>query len=152
MLGFVDELNCAIGMLVSSGVALHESGQLYLIQNELFELGTELSSPGRIALTVESVERLEREIKVYNETLKPLVEFILPGGSMSAAICHMARATCRTVEREMVSLEESDPRPDSLRLVYLNRLSDYLFVLARAINQQSGSPETCWQPKAKRSE
>lgn len=150
MLGVVDELNSVLGMLVSSGLGEHERHQVALIQNELFELGTELSSPGRVSLTKDSVERLEAEIKTYNESLKPLEEFILPGGCMPAAICHMARASCRTAEREMVTLGSLDPQPESQRLVYLNRLSDYLFVLARAINLQNGSSEICWQPKVKR--
>jgi cob(I)alamin adenosyltransferase len=142
--GAVDELNSVIGWAqVAAGDA-----RLARIQNELFDLGADLSRPfaandGRLRITDEAVSRLEADCDEVNAGLPELRSFVLPGGTESAARLHVARAVCRRVEREV--LAAGDERPlNPVAAVYLNRLSDLLFILARAAN--AGSDEPLWKP------
>lgn len=148
--GMVDQLNSALGILAAKPIRAEMRAVLSRVQNDLFDLGAELTLPGKILLKPGSVAFLEQQVEHFNADLPPLQEFILPGGSEAAAFCHFARATCRSVEREIVALEKTDPVPASARLPYLNRLSDFLFVLARAINLADGQPEVYWSSSVSR--
>lgn len=143
VMGDVDELNSLLGVLEASGIPDDISGYLLNIQHRLFDIGGEMAIPGNAAIDPVSIERLEELIDTYNEELPALKEFILPGGSLSASICHMARSVCRRVERSMVAMSREEYiNPESLR--YINRLSDLLFVLARTLNQEKGGKEIFW--------
>src|SRR5271165_1925105 len=124
--GSVDELNCAIGVLLAAkALPVPLKHCLIEVQHELFDLGGELAIPGRCVLTSEHVLRLEAAVNAANEALPPLKEFVLPGGSAAAAACHVARAVCRRAERRCWSLARAESvAPDAL--MYLNRLSDLL--------------------------
>lgn len=143
--GTLDELNSAIGMVLSD-LNLPEPIQSSLsrIQNELFDLGSELSLPGYIAIQQSHIDNLEHNIDEFNGQLQPLEEFLLPGGHPSAAHCHLARTICRRAERRMVSLAKRD-QLTSLGMKYINRLSDLLFVIARLINHTYQINEPLWQ-------
>ena len=151
VIGEVDEANCVIGIAVPL-LGEHTAARLRLVQNELFDLGADLATPGEIdgalRITAGQVERLELEIDALNADLEPLTSFILPGGSPAAAALHHARSVVRRAERAVVALHASDPvNPQAL--AYLNRLSDHLFVLARHVAQSSGG-DILWQPGATR--
>ena len=138
-MGDVDELNSLVGW----------AGGLDRVQNELFDLGADLSVPfpsgdERLRITDEAVNRLEQEIDAANETLPELKSFVLPGGSERAARLFLARAVCRRAERAVLAVSDANP----LAAVYLNRLSDLLFVLARAANTEAGVDELLWRPGA----
>ena len=143
--GTIDETNSSLGLILSDpGLpsAVHDS--LTRIQDELFDLGAELALPGHGAISSESVLRLENELDDFNSALPPLKDFILPGGSPSAAACHVARTTCRRAERRVWTLAETaDVNPELLK--YVNRLSDLLFVIARVLARQEGSTEILWR-------
>ncbi len=142
-IGEVDELNSLLGVLEASGITDDISGYILNIQHRLFDIGGELAIPGNAAISPESIERLEQLIESYNEDLPALREFILPGGSLPASLCHMARTVCRRVERTLVALGHDEYlNPETLR--YINRLSDFLFVMARYLNQQKGGKEIFW--------
>jgi cob(I)alamin adenosyltransferase len=139
-IGDVDELNSALGW----ALAAREDATLTRIQNELFDLGADLSVPfveddGRLRVTQEQIDRLERECDEANERLEPLKSFVLPGGTEAAARLFLARAICRRAERRALAVDDVNP----LAPVYLNRLSDLLFILARAAN---AGEETLWKP------
>ena len=146
--GAVDELNSLLGWarLEAPGDGLER------IQNELFDLGADLSVPfladdGKLRITQEAIDRLERDCDDANAALPELRSFVLPGGTEAAARLHMARATCRRTEREVLACAlEADVNP--LAAVYLNRLSDLLFILARAAN--AGEAEPLWTPGGER--
>ncbi len=150
--GTVDEANATIGL-----ARLHTDGEpdamLARIQNDLFDLGADLCRPGTAgegALRIQDsqVERLEREIDAMNERLQPLRSFVLPGGTAAAAFLHLARTVTRRAERLTVELAEAEEvNPAAIR--YLNRLSDHLFVLSRALNDQ-GAADVLWVPGANR--
>ena len=143
--GTVDELNSIIGLLLTECAAGEVTALLTDIQHDLFDLGGELCVPGRAALGDDHTKRLEESLDQLNDTLAPLKEFILPGGSRAAALCHMARTVCRRAERRSVTLNRTEPvNPATIK--YLNRLSDLLFVLARILNVQAGQPDVLWQP------
>lgn len=142
-LGDVDELNSAIGVWRAHGLPEDVGALLARIQNDLFDLGSELCIPGWTALTDAHVLRLDEAVAHYNAGLGPLREFILPGGCPAAAHAHMARTIARRAERSVVTLARTEAvNPPVLR--YLNRLSDLCFVLARYLNRQSGTPEPLW--------
>jgi cob(I)alamin adenosyltransferase len=151
-IGDVDEANAAIGAAIAQ---LSDDGlaeQLRRVQNELFDLGADIATPGDVegALRIvgSQVERLEREIDAINEHLEPLRSFILPGGSPDVAALHLARTVMRRAERTAVALAEADQvNPDAL--AYLNRLSDLLFVAARFVAAKQGG-DVLWQPGATR--
>ena len=151
--GTVDETNAAIGI-----VRLHLSDargldvMLGLIQNDLFDLGADLAVPEREAkaerlrMLSSQVERLERDIDSLNERLSPLTSFVLPGGTPAAAHLHLARTICRRAERIMVELTAQPNEPVSAAAIhYMNRLSDFLFVASRSVNQ-NGAGDVLWVP------
>jgi cob(I)alamin adenosyltransferase len=145
--GTVDELNCAVGAVIaSSGVPADVAGCLSEVQHWLFDLGGELSIPGRNVLDDETVADIEAALDRFNAELPPLKEFVLPGGRPAAAACHVARAICRRAERRVWSLARDEP-VNAVSLRYLNRLSDLLFVLARVIARQDNGREVLWQPR-----
>ncbi|HUG45702.1 MAG TPA: cob(I)yrinic acid a,c-diamide adenosyltransferase [Sphingomicrobium sp.] len=152
-IGDVDEANAAIGAAIAGIADEDVAGQLRRIQNELFDLGADIATPGEVegALRIvdSQTERLEREIDSMNAELAPLTSFILPGGSPEVAALHLARTMVRRAERsafELAEVESVNPKA----LAYLNRLSDHLFVTARRLaSSQSG--DVLWQPGATRS-
>ena len=143
-LGAVDELNSSIGLLLTETLPDDVRELLLDIQHSLFDLGGELSIPGYELMSSTDVSRLEERLESYNENLSPLKEFILPGGTRPAALCHIARGICRQAERRVVSLSNSD-KTSSLARQYLNRLSDLLFVLARYLNYCNQAQDVIWQ-------
>jgi cob(I)alamin adenosyltransferase len=152
-IGEVDEANAAVGAAMATLSAGDVAATLLRIQNELFDLGADVATPGEVdgALRIVSsqVERLEQDIDALNARLSPLTSFILPGGSAAVAALHIARAVVRRAERAAVALNEREALNDQL-LAYLNRLSDYLFVAARHVAAAEGG-ELLWQPGATRS-
>lgn len=143
-IGAVDELNSVLGVLLAESLPQAARACLENVQNDLFDLGGELSVPGHSIMTKAHVERLERELDGFNASLPPLKEFILPAGSRAAALAHVARTVCRRAERRLVALARKHKVPPPMR-AYLNRLSDLLFVLARALNRAEGRPDVLWQ-------
>ena len=154
--GTVDESNAAIGMAVvelpPDAAALHPV--LLRIQNDLFDLGAELATPDDgspkdyepLRIVASQVERLERDIDRFNAELKPLRSFVLPGGSRAAAALHLARTVTRRAERLMVALLAQEPdRVGRPGIVYMNRLSDFLFVASRWVNGR-GEADVLWVP------
>jgi cob(I)alamin adenosyltransferase len=141
--GTVDELNSAIGLLLSSPMPDEIRECLTRLQHELFDLGGELCMPGFVMVPASYVEQLEQNLDSFNADLPALKDFILPGGSETAARCHLARTIARRAERRVVSLGKvEDVNPDSIK--YLNRLSDLLFVLARVLARSDGGKEVIW--------
>jgi cob(I)alamin adenosyltransferase len=143
-LGEVDELNSLLGLLLVEDLPEGTRALLTEIQHDLFDLGGELSIPGMALLASERVGWLESELDAMNHKLPPLKEFILPGGTRSAAIAHYARAVCRRAERSLVSLSSAEQMQEAPRR-FLNRLSDLLFVLARYLNRVAGCGDVMWQ-------
>lgn len=143
-LGNVDELNSQLGLLVAD--IEHEDIRdcLTRIQNDLFDLGGELSIPGYELLVEEQLLDLENWLAHYNAHLTPLKEFILPGGIRASAQAHVARTVCRRAERALVHLGAGTTLPQ-LGVRYLNRLSDLLFVLARVLNHRAHRPDVQWK-------
>lgn len=147
--GSVDELNSVLGLLLAEPLDDRIRDTLTRIQHSLFDLGGELCIPGRSVLDDARVTELEQVLDRLNADLAPLKEFILPGGTRAAAICHLARTVCRRAERRVYTLSRQEPvQPVTLR--YLNRLSDLLFVMARAINRVSNASDVLWQPTPKK--
>jgi len=149
--GGVDELNATIGLVLAADAPEAMQTLLERIQNELFDLGADLSVPaeveGRLRVEQSQIDRLERACDEWNEDLPELKSFVLPGGSELAARLHVARTVCRRVEREALAAAQ-EVELNRLALVYLNRLSDLLFILARAAN--AGEDEPLWKPGASR--
>jgi len=160
--GTVDELNACVGTLRDTlGQAketnFHELiAGLKQVQNELFDIGGELSTPPEVlnpdlqqVVKQPQVERLEKEIDAMNALLPPLENFVLPGGNLANSAAHLARTVCRRAEREVVRLAtDTAVRPEVL--VFLNRLSDWLFVVGRKISQDLGSAEILWKQNKKK--
>lgn len=144
-LGDIDELNSALGVLLAEPVPERIRGILQGIQHDLFDLGGDVSIPGRATLAPAQVQRIETVLDEFNAGLAPLKEFILPGGTRSAALAHVARAVCRRAERSLVALSSSE-KVDTAAPIYLNRLSDLLFVLGRALNREGGRDDVLWEP------
>ena len=143
-IGEVDELNSTLGLLLTEALPAPIDACLTSAQHDLFDLGGELSVPGYSALTDTHVQRLEEAVEALNADLDPLKEFILPGGTRAAALAHVARTACRRAERALVRLAAADPVSDAARR-YLNRLSDLLFVIARALNRSAGRSDILWK-------
>ncbi|NPA44435.1 MAG: cob(I)yrinic acid a,c-diamide adenosyltransferase [Chlorobi bacterium] len=148
--GSVDELNSFIGMLFACEIGHTFKDVLVKIQHKLYNLGSLLAVKGEVAYKLPKVEEkdvqfLENEIDNLNKMLPPLKDFILPGGNKQVAQCHICRTVCRRAERELVELAQSEG-VDALLIMYLNRLSDYLFVLARVISKETGANEVVWKP------
>jgi cob(I)alamin adenosyltransferase len=151
-IGDVDEANAAIGVAIAALGGGETALQLVRVQNEMFDLGADVATPGDVegALRIvpTQVARLEAEIDAMNETLEPLASFILPSGSAAVAALHLARTVVRRAERTAVALNQVEPLNPHL-LAYLNRLSDHLFVAARFIADREGG-DVLWQPGATR--
>jgi len=143
-LGAIDELNSQLGVLLAEPLPDDVRAPLLAIQHDLFDLGGELSIPGYALLVEDHVLRLDQLLEQFNATLAPLREFILPGGSRTAALAHVARTVCRRAERAVVRLGREAPLPP-MSLQYLNRLSDLLFVLARVLNRAAGGSDVLWR-------
>lgn len=149
-MGTVDELNSIVGVVVEDLLTedhdeLTEIGQfLRTQQHRIFDLGGELSIPGFEIITADHVTAIEDALDLLNDHLEPLENFILPGGSRLIANCHMARAICRRAERCATALDAEAP-VNAAALKYLNRLSDYLFVVARSCARITGIPEVLWE-------
>lgn len=143
-IGDVDELNSTLGLLLTEPMPEQVREQLIAIQHDLFDLGGELAIPGFNNLADAQVARIDALIAQHNADLPRLAEFILPGGSRSAAIAHVARTVCRRAERAVVALGRSEAVRPTLRQ-YLNRLSDLLFILARVLNRAAGGSDVLWQ-------
>ena len=145
--GAVDELNSHIGLALAADCPPEIPEVLARVQNELFDLGADLSVPfgvaDRLRISQQHIERLEHDCDRFNADLSELKSFVLPGGSEAAARLHVARAVCRRAEREALAAAE-ELEVSRLALVYLNRLSDLLFILARAAN--AGGEEPLWKP------
>jgi cob(I)alamin adenosyltransferase len=142
--GAIDETNSAIGVLLATALPDTVRQTLTQLQNDLFDLGGELAVPGTQMIKPEHVARLEAELDAYNDPLPPLKEFILPGGGPAAAACHLARAISRRAERRAWTLARAEiVAPEAL--MYLNRLSDLLFVLARVLARHENGSEVLWR-------
>ena len=147
--GAVDELNAALGIVLTGDLPDELRGVIARVQNELFDLGADLSVPagveGRLRVEQSMVDRLEHDCDRFNAELPDLRSFVLPGGTEGAAPLHVARTICRRAERDVLrAAKEHELGP--LVAVYLNRLSDLLFVLARAANALAGQDEPLWKP------
>jgi len=147
--GTLDEANCALGLvLTQAGIDEKMHALLTQIQHDLFNLGGELCPPHRAVITAEKIAWLEQQIDHWNETLPPLKEFLLPGGTPASANCHLARAICRRAERCLVALNQQEKLfTESLR--YVNRLSDFLFVAARILAKNENCEEVLWEHQRK---
>jgi len=143
-IGSVDELNSTVGVVLAETLPEPVVRCLTDVQHDLFDLGGELSIPGYSAITDAHIARLEAEVERFNADLAPLKEFILPGGTRAAAHAHVARTVCRRAERSLIAAAASEKITDLSR-IYLNRLSDLLFVLARALNRADGHPDVLWR-------
>ena len=143
--GDVDELNCLIGVLISELTRDHHFQNMLLsIQHDLFDLGGELCIPGHQIITMEKVDELEVIVEDLNDELPPLKNFILPGGTKPSAYCNHARAVCRRVERQLITLAETEQVFEPAK-IYLNRLSDLLFICGRVLAREGGGKEVLWQ-------
>lgn len=162
--GTIDELNSFVGLLRDELIDLSQGradfddllAQLAVIQNEMFDIGGELATPVEAlntqkqqVVTHVAVLRLEAEIDVYNEFLPPLANFVLPGGHRANSLAHVCRTVCRRAERAVVALGRSEVVRDEPR-IYLNRLSDWLFVIGRIISHRLGCAEVLWQQADKK--
>jgi cob(I)alamin adenosyltransferase len=156
-IGTVDELNSTIGVFLAELGSEGDVGRTFLaIQNDLFDIGGELSMPGHVIVPEDAWQGLETAIERLNDDLEPLANFILPGGSRAVAMCHVVRAVARRAERcyvalcdEQVHAEGEDLVNDNAR-IYLNRLSDLCFVAARWLAKARGEPEILWQQNTRK--
>ena len=150
--GTVDELNSYIGLIRDQNISEHDKDVLKHIQDRLFTIGASLAAdPEKSKMVIpdlkdEDIELLEHEMDIIDEQLPPLKHFILPGGSNAISFCHIARCVCRRAERITVHLAEESPVDEKVN-IYLNRLSDYLFTLARKIGDEQSIPENKWIPR-----
>ncbi len=157
--GTVDELNSHLGMLRDQEIDDHSHKMLLKIQDRLFTIGSTLATDPKKAtlkngkerldipkISAQDIELLEQEIDNMNENLPPMTHFVLPGGHQTVSVCHVARCVCRRAERLATALYELEPFEESV-LQYLNRLSDYLFVLARKLSKDLEANEIPWIPK-----
>jgi cob(I)alamin adenosyltransferase len=142
-IGSVDELNSHLGVLLAEMLPLAVRELLLRVQNDLFDLGGALAYPAAL-FSEDKLEQLDAVIAHYNADLPPLKEFVLPGGTRTAALCHVARTVARRAERDLAALAHVETVPEHA-LPYLNRLSDLLFVLCRVLNHAAGQVETLWQ-------
>jgi cob(I)alamin adenosyltransferase len=157
--GTVDELNATIGMVRSQEIDGHSKKILIQIQNSLFTIGSTLATDPKKAVLKSGKERLnipkidedditllETEMDSMNENLPEITHFVLPGGNTAVSYCHIARTVCRRAERRTTLLNENEPIDERV-IKYLNRLSDYLFVLARKLSKDTNAEETQWIPE-----
>ncbi|MCO6411953.1 MAG: cob(I)yrinic acid a,c-diamide adenosyltransferase [Thiogranum sp.] len=143
-IGSLDELNSVLGVLLTQSLPDPVRAILERTQHKLFDLGGELCIPGHTMIKDADIEYLEAQLDTLNSDLPALREFILPGGCEAAAYCHFSRAVCRRAERRLVSLAKADA-VSAASIRYLNRLSDLLFVMARALNRFADHAEVLWQ-------
>ena len=151
--GTIDELNSWLGLIRDQKIDTHSKEILTAVQDKLFTVGAILATEAKkekrlniAKINEEDSAVLEREIDAMNELLPPMTHFILPGGHSTVSYCHIARTVCRRAERIISLLHENDPQPEHL-LSYINRLSDYLFVLARKLSKQLQAKEVKWIPE-----
>ena len=151
--GTIDELNSYVGLIRDQAICTNSKHILIEIQDRLFTIGALLASdPNKKSMQlptiqIEDVEKLEQEIDKMNETLPEMRSFVLPGGHTTVSFCHIARCVCRRAERLCINLSD-ETLQKTLILQYLNRLSDYLFVLSRYLSKDLGAEEIPWQPKS----
>ena len=143
VIGDIDELNCVIGMVLANEVPENVRESLIKIQHQLFNLGAEINNAEYNFISADMVAEFEKQIDAFNVNLPPLKNFILPGGGSAAATCHLARAVCRRAERSVVALNDREKLHPNIQ-IYLNRLSDYLFVLSRVLSKFADQEETLW--------
>jgi cob(I)alamin adenosyltransferase len=151
--GTIDELNSFIGLVIAEPVSKEVKELLITIQNQLFTLGSDLAAPPGEKnrkydvprVPEEFFENTEKQIDKFDAKLKPLQNFILPGGSKASALLNVCRAICRRAERKVVKLNTSEKVGENI-IIFLNRLGDLFFVLARYENMISGIPDTIWKP------
>ncbi len=157
--GTVDELNSHIGLIRDQEISIHYKEILIEIQDRLFTVGALLATPPekevlkngelrlkKLGIIESDIELLEKEIDAMEEALPPMTHFILPGGHTTVSYCHIARCVCRRAERLAVHLNHNEPIP-AITIKYLNRLSDYLFVLARKLSYDLNADEVQWIPR-----
>lgn len=149
--GTIDELNATIGVLLSSELPENVAETLYKIQNKLFNIGSLLASDEKgeaftasLSITADNINDLEVAIDEYQSKLPELSHFVLPGGNFSAAQCHVARTVCRRAERRILQFAEHS-KVSAEMIIYINRLSDFFFVLARKLSSDSGVEEVAWK-------
>lgn len=146
VVGMLDELNSSIGVVLA---VYREKDEIFeclqQVQNDLFDMGGELHFPQKKTITENKITWLENRLDELNESLPPLTEFILPGGNVTAATCHLSRTICRRAERCMVKLHRQVMLANAEMLRYLNRLSDLLFVIARVLARKDGGKEVLWR-------
>ena len=147
-LGDIDELNSCLGLILAEKLPGAVKDALLQVQHDLFDLGGEVCIPGHAMITDAHVARLEALTQAHNATLQPLKEFILPGGTRAASAAHLARAICRRAERSLVALGR-DETVSAYARQYLNRLSDLLFVLGRALNRAAKRGDVLWKHRRK---
>ena len=140
----MDELNSWLGLLATQELTTDEAALVLETQHRLFDLGGELAIPGSTVITASMVEQLEKHIEEFNATLPPLKDFVLPGGNRESAHCHLARTVCRRAERCLMRLSRMESL-NPISLIFLNRLSDLLFVMARTLARRNGGEEVIWQ-------
>ena len=145
-IGTVDELNSAIGMTLSQEIPNEINLALSDIQHRLFDLGGELSMPELSLIKDEHIDQLDQWLDEFNQQLPPLKEFVLPKGNLATTTCHLARTICRRAERRLVSLARSEDVNPSAG-IYLNRLSDLLFVFCRLLARVDSESEEMWQSR-----
>jgi cob(I)alamin adenosyltransferase len=148
--GCVDELNSCIGVFGSYLVNEKIIAEVTTIQNTLFDLGGELCIPGSLVINEADVTSLEVMMDGYNDDLPPLKEFVLPGGNQAQSFCHLARTVARRTERRLVTLQNQEDVSKQV-IAYVNRLSDYLFVLTRVLAREPGGREILWQRRQPKS-
>ncbi len=153
--GTIDELNSHLGVLIAHLTDEHDAGFIRAIQHRLFAIGSHLATDLEkmrlncaSIITTENIENIEHEIDVIDDQLPELRAFILPGGSLGAAQCHVCRTVCRRAERRILALAETCTIAPEL-VAYVNRLSDYLFILSRKINNMDGKAEIFWDNSCK---
>ncbi len=143
-IGDIDEMNSVLGLLLSHDLPKDIHHSLSEIQQTLFDIGGELSMPGTASFGTKPVAHLEQQLEMYNATLTPLREFILPGSTEASARCHLARAVCRRAERHIVALSRTEDVNEHI-LAYVNRLSDLLFVISRVLTRLGNGQEIYWR-------
>jgi len=148
-LGDIDELNSCLGLLLVEKLPALVRAALLQVQHDLFDLGGEVCIPGHTMIAQAHVARLEELTQAHNAKLKPLKEFILPGGTRAAALAHLARTVSRRTERSLVALGREEPVGAPARQ-YINRLSDLLFVLGRALNRAGKRGDVLWKHERKK--
>jgi cob(I)alamin adenosyltransferase len=148
-LGDIDELNSSIGVLLAEKMPAALRAALLQVQHGLFDLGGEICIPGHTMVTEAHVAHLDALLAAHNRGIPPLKEFILPGGTRAAALAHMSRTVCRRAERSVIALGRAEPVGERARQ-YLNRLSDLLFVLGRALNRAGKRGDVLWRHERKK--